>query len=219
MQKGRVQAFCCSLVLVSAGALSTPLYAQNLVTNPNFNTNLNGWGNSGGATFDSTNDANGSLSSGSARWAGTVAIPSGAVSAGVNQCITITGGNTYDFGGKVLLTSAPAAGSANVIVSYYSDGTCNTFLTAGSGTAITSFGTWQSSNGTLLAPASANSALIQQNEHTNGTAGDFTVNFDDMFLQLATPVPTMPLPLLIGLAVMLALTGSFAIGRLGRARS
>jgi hypothetical protein len=70
-----------------------------------------------------------------------------------------------------------------------------------------------------VAPAGTQSALIQENEHTSGTSGDFIVNFDDLFLQVGVPVPALPPLVLVALALTLAAAGVAALGRFRLARA
>jgi hypothetical protein len=188
-----------------------PAAAQNVLTNPHFDTSLTGWTSSGTVAFDAANDANGSPSSGSARVTALGITANTLTSAGPGQCQPAVAGTSYDYGGKVLVTAAPPNGFGFVILGFYASPTCTTFISSpgGAGNHITSINVWLQSGGTAIAPVGAQSMLIQTNEGTDASnPGDFTVNYDDMFLQVSgSVVPSMP-PALIALMALSLLAGA-----------
>ncbi|HTL45037.1 MAG TPA: hypothetical protein VL262_11920 [Vicinamibacterales bacterium] len=216
----------CSLAALVVGFLAAaprPLLAQNLVTNPHFDTDLSGWNPVGiGTAFDGTKDANNSLSSGSVHAIQPIAIPNGANLNGVRQCVTgLTAGATYDFGGQILVNSAPAGGSASTELAFYSDNACTTPVgVTTAGASVFAGATFQPSNGSAVAPPGAVAAQIFQNERTAATPGTIDINEDEMFLQLsASQVPTVPRWTLGVLAGAVAAGGVLALRRRQRSGS
>lgn len=205
---------CGALLLLVLTA--RPANAQNVLTNPHFDTSLTGWTASGVVTFDATNDANGSPSSGSAHLTALGIGANSLTSAGPGQCLPAVAGTSYDYGGKVFLSAAPPNGFGFVILSFYSSTTCTTFIPSpgGAGNHITSINVWLPSGGTAVAPVGAQSMLIQTNEGTDASnPGDFTVNYDDMFLQVSgSVVPAMP-PALVALMALSLLAGAVWMAR------
>ena len=180
---------CLALLLASARTAS----AQNLLTNPNFDTDLSNWSIViVTATFDGTA---GSPSPGSARWTDTVG-SNLTVFSGVGQCVAVTPGNTYDFGGQLLLSGAPVGGGVRVALALYGTPTCTAPSAQGndfSASLVTTTGSWQPSTGQFTVPAGTFGIRLMGGETTGPTAGDFTVNLDSAFFALSTlpPVPTM----------------------------
>jgi hypothetical protein len=188
-----------------------PLLAQNLVTNPNFNTDLSTWQVSGG-TFDATVDANASPSSGSVHIVQTVPGSNNASSTGVIQCIDgVVGGSTYNFGSKILLASAPAGGSVVTGLIFASGPGCGPPTQQVFSAAVTPGAGFQAANGTIVAPAGSQSVQISKFAITGANPGDFDMHVDDFFFQLAAPVPVMPIWMLSSLAL-------YAVVALRRAR-
>jgi hypothetical protein len=209
----------CTLFAVSFAA---PAFSQNLVVNPNFNTDISGWENSGLGSFDSTMDANGSPSSGSVKGTFTFPIPSYGAPAFIQQCISgITPGKSYDFGGKMRIQSAPGAGSqAFVFLIFRSGSTCSSApIDVSISTPVTTTGSWVAGSATVTAPAGAGSVDIQADFANGPTPGTMVVNFDDMFFQLspgpAVPaaVPALSETMLIALALILGGFGALVLGR------
>jgi hypothetical protein len=150
-----------------------PLLAQNLVTNPNFNTDLSTWQVSGG-TFDATVDANASPSSGSVHIVQTVPGSNNASSTGVIQCIDgVVGGSTYNFGSKILLASAPAGGSVVTGLIFASGPGCGPPTQQVFSAAVTPGAGFQAANGTIVAPAGSQSVQISKFAITGANPGDF----------------------------------------------
>jgi hypothetical protein len=167
-----------------------PASAQNLLVNPNFDTGLSGWQTTlvaPGTTisWDGTRDAEGSLTSGSAKgsWAATTV--SGLVPV-VSQCVEVTTGASYRVGGKVFIPPGQAtSGSAFFIAAPYPTHGCSgppppgPFLTT---PAVTATGQWTESAATFASfgPSVLVSAYMAPN-----AAGNFEVNFDDLILEPA----------------------------------
>ncbi len=93
-------------ILLSLAAL--PATAANLITNPNFTTDISGWSpmDSGTSlTFDPSHDANDSPASGSLMIASN---GSGGLAA--TQCIVSPVGSEFSFGAKIFVGAAPMYG-------------------------------------------------------------------------------------------------------------
>jgi len=169
--------------------------AQNLLTNPSYNGNLNGW-NAYAATYDGALDATGVPGSGSAH--DTYDNPNAGSVGSILQCVLITSGNQYIFGGKVLVPSQELNQTySGISLSWFSNTDCNGagFISnAGSVSAGSDVvGSWRSlgpKSGT--APAGAKSAAVYG--YFGGPSDvSHSVNFDDMFLEAApnAAIPTM----------------------------
>lgn len=194
---------------------AAPLQAQNLLVNPDFDIDLGGWSANVGTTWDGTMDADGSPASGSARLALTIASPNAAANGGVQQCVTgIVAGTGYDFSGRIFLTTVPAAGTARVDVVWHSDITCTTVISVVVGAQVAMTGSWETSIGFAVAPPGAVAAVLQTDEQTNGTAGDFVVHFDDLFLAPSTAVPAVRGPMLALFWLSLLAVGVVGLRRL-----
>lgn len=184
---------------------ATPASAQNLLTNPHFDTDLTGW--TGLATFDGTRDANGSPSSGSA----SVAVTTPTFLVLLRQCIPAAQNTSYDFGGQAFIQQAPAGGAVGVSLAFTSDSTCTSSLgSAGTGSPVSAVGAWGSSTGTAVSPPGTAGALLLVG--FSGT-GNFVVNFDETFVQLTSAVPAMPPSMLAALALSLAFLAHRALRR------
>jgi hypothetical protein len=201
--------------------------AQNLVTNPGFDTSVAGWGPAAPPpTWDGTRDADGNPSSGSAQTQnfGGVLLTCFPL---LTQCVTgLVPGQTYEFGGKVFIPPGqidpmlgPVQGSGQVEVVVSTLPNCGSPAFGGpAGPATTTTGTWFESSGFFTVPPGVDSVQLQGVTcHTLGN-GTLLVNFDDMFLQPA-PVGVVPTLDSRGLAVFGALLAAMALLRRRRLRS
>ncbi len=206
-------------VFVLNGGLGS-VSAQNLLVNPDFDINLDGWTPAAGTVFDPTRDVAGAAS-GSARWTGTVAVPFGGAVSGVFQCVSgLTPATSYSFGGSSLLTSVPAFATSNIHLQFYSDASCSAGLALFSALPVAEVvGVWVESSAIVVAPAGTQSAQIFQNVNADADAGDFDVNYDRMFLQEVGAVPVTSAPALIVLALALLLTALATFRRLRTERA
>lgn len=206
----RFVSVCAGLaLLVSAGSAS----AQNLLTNPDFTTDLSGW-NTFGAVFDGSA---GSPTPGSAQFSGSIASTNSTIFVSLVQCATgIVPGNTYDLSGQLRLTSAPAGGTANVAVAWYSDAGCTTPLSTDGANGV-SGSTFQASSGSFVAPAGAAGANFTVWIATSTTIGSFTGNLDAAFLgpQGPPPVPVMSTTWLVLCGASLAVAALMMFRRTG----
>ena len=79
------------------------LSAQNILTNPDFDSGLNGWQPLPMVFWDGSVDADGSPTSGSAKASFSFGFPTPGEYPVISQCVPLTGGDSYALGGKVLI--------------------------------------------------------------------------------------------------------------------
>jgi hypothetical protein len=167
-----------AILLALCTIASSEAFAQNLLTNPNFNQNISGWTASpaGVAVWDSA-DAKASPSSGSAR------VTSTASQVQFQQCVAVTPGVKHDL---IVRTRIPAGqsgtGIAYIAISYFAGAGCTGASRGSSSTVgISETGRWRadslferpSINGDAL---SANVSLLVNK--TSGTS--FAAQFDNI---------------------------------------
>jgi len=107
-----------AMALLLAGQVA-PLSAQNLLTNPGFDTSLDGWLAISPASWDGTLDAGGSPRSGSAKGIFDASMATG-IDGVIAQCVPLTIGNTYHLGGKIFLPAGNTApgGAAYLMIPF-----------------------------------------------------------------------------------------------------
>jgi hypothetical protein len=174
------------LLLTGQGA---PASAQNLLTNPNFDSSLIGWqtGPVPGITvaWDGTLDADGSSSSGSVLGSFSALQFIGLVPV-VSQCVATTPGTTYLLGGEIFIPSGQDAfGSAFVSVLFYPSANCSgppppapSVFTP----QVFALDSWSvtAATATAFGPSAVVSAYLDQS-----TFGTFRANFDNLILRPA----------------------------------
>lgn len=184
------------LVLGSAGSAS----AQNLVVNPHFDTDASSWTLNPPGAFDPTTDAGGSPSSGS-----VLAAYPGALlgSVPVFQCVQgIVAGNSYTFGGSVLIAQQSGPASAVAIeVQWVSNSACSAFNGLSVAPTISTLNAWTTTSLTVTAPAGSVAGIIHAFVNAGAAAN---ISIDDLFLQ-SNAVPAMDTVWLTLLAVGCAL--------------
>jgi hypothetical protein len=79
------------------------LLAQNILTNPDFDSGLNGWQPLPMVFWDGSVDADGSPTSGSAKASFSSGFPTAGDYPVISQCVPLTSGDSYALGGKVLI--------------------------------------------------------------------------------------------------------------------
>src|SRR5436190_6726026 len=108
---------------VLAGGFASLVSAQNLITNPHFDTGLDGWEQFlNHASWDGTKDADGSATSGSVH--AFVDDPSvNGITIPLGQCVPLTPGVTYHLRAQILVpTGQVAAGVASLLMIPYPTG-------------------------------------------------------------------------------------------------
>lgn len=225
MTRAAVAALLCGAVLLAAAA---PASAQNLLTNPDFDTDLTGWQDlSAAATHDNTVGA--ASGPGSALWSETIVGDSeGADLIVVSQCVSgVIPGATYQFGGTIAINDAPAGGSALLAAQFFADGACSGLALEGVLAApVTDVGPFESTSGTIVAPPAAGSVIVGvlsgvgaagpgplPPSQPDALPGDYSLHVDDMFLMVQGAVPTAGWPWIAGLALILILAAGTSLAR------
>lgn len=170
--------------------------AQNLLTNPDFDTSLNGWMASSIASWDGTLDAGGSPTSGSAKGVFDAPTETGNYDV-VSQCVPLTIGVTYHLGGDIYISPGQtASASAYFLLVPFPTADCSgppppqgPFVTT---PPVTAAGTWTVSS-TNFSNSFAQSGLFAAYLSPT-TGGRFQANFDDVVVAPGavgcTPGPT-----------------------------
>lgn len=176
----------CRLVSTIVSAvlmLATHLPAQNLLVNPDFDTDLAGW--SGIGAWSPT-DAFGFPTSGSATWVNTWATGGGYY---LQQCVDLAPFfEAYDLSGWAYIPSGQAAtGIAGIVVTFHSDPGCITFLNNHTIQDLSNVGNWELLSRTDWVPTGAMSALVRLKNQKSGPE-DFETFHDCVFFG---PNPTM----------------------------
>jgi len=178
------------LAAVAVAALltvfSSPGFAQNLLPNADFDTNLDGWDTTVGTDW-SPQDSDGSPTSGS-----LVIAVSTPQSTAITTCVPVTGGDTYDLGADIKIAAqGDAQGKAFVIARWEADAQCSQSLNdLLASTFLTTAPDWTAQHLTATAPEGATAALFELRVlRTGGSVGAaITANFDDaVFQSLAAP--------------------------------
>ena len=182
-----------ALTLLLAG-LTASASAQNLLVNPHFDTDLVGWQTVGGlmVSWDGTRDADSSPTSGSAKavWTGPVVT---GIYPTVSQCVEVTPGTPYLFGGKAFISSGQAtAGSAFFIAIPFGSPECSgppppsAFVQTPIVTAVDS---WTASTSTIVpfGPSILVSGYLVPN-----AGGSFQASYDDLIVEPSPPGSCIP---------------------------
>jgi hypothetical protein len=173
-----------ALLLLAAGQAT----AQNLLTNPDFDTSLAGWQVIGAASWDATLDADGSPASGSAKGVFDASTVTGLYGI-VSQCVPLTIGDAYTVGGDVFISAGQTApGSAFfIVIPFPTDGCSGPPPPAGpfiETPPVTAVGSWTSSIATFV-NTYGNSAQVSAYLAPQA-GGRLQANFDDLIVAPAT---------------------------------
>ena len=173
------------LVLTVVGVVQ----ALNILANPNFDTSLVSW-----STFITTWDGSQSASrwpfSGSAKSVNN-SLPPQCFNV-IWQCLNnVRSGLQYDFGGQIYIpASQTPSGRGRVTAQWSSGSTCATdpqrllsTNTAAPVESSTSAGVWATTSITAVTAPSGTVTVLLSGVNCEDTAGNFQVNFDNMFLQ------------------------------------
>jgi hypothetical protein len=170
--------------------------AQNLIGNGRFDTDLNGWvqtGDVNGTAAWSSLDAGGSAVSGSAALTSTHAT-NGALVTQLTQCVPVAAGVEYVLSARVQFAAGETTtGWAETVVYWDSGPGCTNYIT---GSALltdkASPGTWIADAENFTAPAGAVSALVQLGIDKIEAGGMLSAWFDDVSLAPASaPAETL----------------------------
>lgn len=169
--------------------LASPLGAVNLLTNPSFAGNLNGWAADPSTVFDGTVDATGTPGSGSAR--NTYNAAGASTLLAISQCIA-AGPGTYTLGGKVFIPGGQAVGGSGLItVSFFSGPDCLTGFLSFSSLTTSTTGSFVTLSGPVTAPAGTAHIWVT-GQNSAAAAGTHVVYWDDfVFDNGVTGPPTI----------------------------
>lgn len=220
-----------TICLLLAVSLPAPLAGQNLLVNPGFETgDLSGWTVPLSTTFDGA----AGTPPGSARWEETLpAIGMLPEIRMLRQCVDgVVAGETYQFGGRLLLTEAPAGGTSNVFLIWRSDPGCAGSSLIVAASPVSTTGSWILSSHSAVAPLSAESVELAVfsgfaavgpgpifESDFMGVPGDYEVHADSLFLIAGTAVPAMAPWFTAALGAALAATAALALRRRRRTAS
>ena len=157
--------------------------AQNLLIHPDFDTSLSGWQVFGTTSWDGTQDANGSSTSGSAKEVLNASVPNGTYPA-VAQCVPLVLGATYNLGGKISISSQTEGASAFFLFVPYPTADCSGPPPPGPfiQTPPVSPGRPWSDSATTFANSFAHSGLFSANLSPM-FGGQVQANFDNTFVE------------------------------------
>ena len=168
-------------------------WSQNLVGNPDFDTDLMDWAPSGwpGSVTWNAADFVGSPSSGSAELTASHPLAGGLQYLG--RCVAVSGGASYDLGARFFIPSGQAiAGTANLQVQWHTDATCTAFFSNQSFGAVTTLDAWRHSGATgVVAPASAQGVIVFLNITKTDAGGSFVARGDGVYLRIAGSAPNL----------------------------
>lgn len=159
---------------------------QNLVLNPDFDTDVAEWTPSYQATLGwDPLDADGDLSSGSALVTCTADSPND--SNGAYQCIAgLSGDVFYHFAADILTPSGQSeTGHAHLLVQWYSEPDCTGQLGVFStyGFPSTTADVWLTDHGVDLAPSGTQTARLRLSVWKNEAGGTLDAHFDNVVFE------------------------------------
>ena len=178
MLRSRLVSVVISVVAVGS---ASGVCAQNLLVNPDVDTDLTGW--DGPAVWDPA-DAFGSPSSGSATWINDYAAGGSTI---VRQCVDISSWiEGFDFSAYVYIPSGqPGSGYTYLTVGFYSDADCATYMSAVGSGNYSGFDNWTFANVSGWTPTGAVGARVAvANQKT--APGDFQTSCDAVFFAGST---------------------------------
>lgn len=173
--------------VLGALASATPGMAQNLLVNPGFTSNLDGWDPFTGfgilqewSALDSAGDPSSGSLYGTLPASSTFRVPIYA-----SQCVAVVPDSTYRFGGKVLLPSASTPGSAygTVFVNSYASANCaGNYVVNAVAPVVVDRDVWTSTSGTLVAGFDIASIRVHLRVYAPMDTA-LQSYFDDIFLE------------------------------------
>jgi len=172
-------AFTCIVAIALALAVMQAS-AQNLVSNGNFDTDLNGWSvgfSNVGTPAWFGDDCCGNAGSGSARLL-ALHFPTSLNS----SCIAVTGGNSYDL--VVMANTLPAGGTiltgAEADILWFGDASCSQEMTRAVGVNVGNSAGWRQVGATIVAPDNVMSARIELFAGGGGLSSGIDAYFDNV---------------------------------------
>lgn len=178
------------LALPAALAIATPLHAQNLVLNGDFDESLEGWGVTGDPNMTAQwlpDDSHGDPQSGSLRVTNLSLGESNGVT--VRQCIPVNSGQQYTATGRLRIPSGDGqliTNHARISLRWYDGADC-TIANGGPVNSASpgSFDTWVEQTVTATARSGAHSAELRALATKYPAGGSFAADFDA--ITLTTP--------------------------------
>ncbi len=165
---------------------AAPLAAQNLLINPGFDSNLAGWTVMSFSPQRSSNDANGSPNSGSAR----ITVGDGEGGNAMAQCVAVTGGASYDFSTKVRINES---GLRVATIFFTANATCGAFdLGAFIVVAHGPAPSWFTTHMKVTAPPGAQLAHIRLDGLNSAGGGANFQHWDDVYFGPVAPASCTP---------------------------
>ncbi len=164
---------------------AAPLTAQNLFTNPDFATDINGWSiTAGGSASWSSDDSAGLPGSGSLELENTGAAAGTFV--GAYQCVSASAGATYDVRARVRIPASQPSGTSAGRYFFYSTAGCPDASLSSSGGfgGPTATDHWEDLTTTLVAPAGARSLKLMLGTVKDGAGAQLTSFLDEAFVGL-----------------------------------
>lgn len=171
--------------------LTVPLAAQNLLSNPGFDSNLSGWTSDYGTLLIPTwspVDALGKAGSGSVSARAVFDAGSGVLPS-LFQCVPVTAGNEYALGVRVQIPHGQSnTGIAQIRILFFDGANCTgTFISDNNPGTVSSPSPRFTATGTpMSAPSGARSAQVQLLVLKNEPGGFLIANFDDAFFGVTT---------------------------------
>lgn len=180
-----LKAFPIGTAVLAFGLASTSV-AQNLVPNPNFDTEIAPWINNDVDHMTvtwSSSDADGSVGSGSVLLVQSSPTSNFGIQL-YTACLALPGAASYTFGGKFRIPSGQAThGNGFAGVEWYSDAACSNIINTSFAPAVTDFSTWElSSMPAVTPPAGSVAAVAELFAMKTEAGGSFSVYADDAFL-------------------------------------
>ncbi len=196
---------------VCMAALAEVTFAQNLLTNPNFNSNLSGWNFPPQTVWDGTigNPLPGS-GPGSARSAYPFPAGGGFTNTLEQDITSFPVGQALQFGAAVFIPSGQSVPVIGYVsIAYYSDVLCTITIGASATPVTATTNTWTPLSAiSTPPPGTLCVGVLGQSGYSGGAASTATVNFDDFFLQGSAPVSALDLRGLLLLGALLGLAGT-----------
>jgi hypothetical protein len=174
----RISVFFCVVLLASTAG---SVHAANVLTNPNFDTDLTGWTPDFGASWDSTLDFGGNPPTNGSLLGTQAGNTLGSVA---RQCVSpVTPSVAYSLGAKVWVDTSQTQGWIEVTW-YPSPGCTGVTITTSFGSVVTTTGAWNDSlpsgGNPVMSPGTAASAMVEIGM-TNTIVDGARANFDNAF--------------------------------------
>ncbi len=181
------------LVSVLSLVAVTNLQAQNLLTNPTFETDISGWDNpySAQAAWQAL-DADGSSSSGSAILTNTLC--NGGTSKMISQCLAVEEGDEYAFSGKIHETSGQNGTGRGVLwVDVYSTTNCTgTRVDYARSLEAGAPDIWWDAAASSTAPSGAKSIWAHLAVNCENGSTSYAASFDNTSLTITAGTANLP---------------------------